>query len=128
MNPPNNNNKTEHRQEYRLKDSATVFIELIAESPEGDPAEIQISSSVDLSANGLQITTDQPLPVQSIYQAAIQFFDKRDRIPLTVQVRWCRFNEDSSNYHVGLAVLDDSDSRLGDWKMDISQRLMNIEN
>lgn len=124
MSHDSENNMTEHRQEYRLKDEAIVFIELAAESPDGDRVEILISNSVDISANGLQISSNQQLPASNIYQAAIQLPDRNERIPLTVQVRWCRFSEENNNYYIGLEVLNDIDSQLADWKIDISQRLI----
>lgn len=113
------------RQEYRLPNTATVFIEMVAEAHDGSqPAEILISNSVDLSANGLQITADQPLIVNSIHQAAIKLDGPSPRMTLTVQVRWVKLNDSDQQYHIGLEVLEDSDSQLAAWKRDLSERLM----
>lgn len=113
------------RREYRLPSTATVFIETVAQAHDGSqPAEILISNSVDLSANGLQITSDQPLMVNSIHQAAITLDSASERMALTIQVRWVKLNETDQQYHIGLEVLEDSDSQLAAWKRDLSERLL----
>ena len=120
-----NSTANDKRREYRLPDTAAVFIEMVAEAYDGSqPAEILISNSVDLSANGLQITADQPLIINSIHQAAIKLDGPSERISLTVQVRWVRLDESDRQLHIGLEVLDDSDSQLAAWKLDLSERLL----
>lgn len=126
MRKQNEDNINGKRQEYRLIDRATVYIEVVAESyDQSEPAEILISNSVDVSANGLQITTSEPLSVNAIHQAVIQLQDTEQRTQLTVQVRWVRTNATEDEYYIGLAVLDDSDSAVAQWKNILSEKLIN---
>ena len=61
-------NSEEQRQEYRLSVSEAVYIELEAEQ-DGDATRILLSRSTDLSANGLQVEVDRPLPAARIEDA-----------------------------------------------------------
>jgi Tfp pilus assembly protein PilZ len=114
------------RQEFRLDNHATVFIEVICASPDSnEPAEMLISNSVDISANGLQITTDRPLLVNSIHEAGIQIDNNSSRLHLITQVRWVKTAPENSDlFKIGLEVLDSEDTSVISWKELLHQKLM----
>lgn len=79
----------DQRQEYRLCAAETVYLELEAEQ-DHERAKIVISRSTDLSANGLQVELDRPLPPGHIYPLCVQLQNPEVRFVLTGEVKWCR--------------------------------------
>lgn len=114
------------RQEFRLNNKATVFIEVASASLDGsESGEMLISNSVDISANGLQITTDRPLIVGAIHQTGIKIENVTERMYLTTQVRWVRDHEENSDlFKIGLAVLDSEDGSVISWKELLHEKLL----
>ncbi|WP_439135077.1 PilZ domain-containing protein [Pseudomaricurvus sp.] len=122
--------QTDQRQEYRLHRQETVFIEIDGGSYEGQqPAEILISQSLDISANGLQLVVNEPLTAGCIHQIAIQLEDEPKAFNLVAEVKWCRenlnFQEDDNIplWTVGLAILESDDTLLPAWKALMARRL-----
>lgn len=121
----NDMTSTEQRQEYRLDSKETVFIELASASPDGtQPAEILVSTSVDISANGLQVVVNQPLELNRILQVAVQLEDSDSPINLVTEVKWIIEDQVNQRWMVGLAMLESDDTRLAEWKNTIAQRLL----
>lgn len=104
------------RQEYRLTTSETVYIELDGEEP-----AILVSHASDLSANGLQVALDQPLPVGNIYSLCVQFASPDVRFVLAGEVKWCRPAE--RGYRLGVALFESDDTAIAAWKAEIARRL-----
>lgn len=122
------------RQEYRLHRQETVFIEIDGGSYDGrQPAEILISQSLDLSANGLQLVVNEPLTAGRIHQIAIQLDDEPKAFNLVAEVKWCRENldfqqdPDTPLWTVGLAILESDDTLLPAWKAFMARRLSSTE-
>jgi len=118
------------RQEYRLHRQETVFIEIDGGSFEGQqPAEILISQSLDISANGLQLVVNEPLTPGCIHHIAIQLDEEPKAFKLVAEIKWCRENrnfqeEDNTPlWTVGLAILESDDTRLPAWKSLMARRL-----
>jgi|SRR5690554_2227998 len=107
------------RQEYRLSIDGTVYIELDKE--EGEEPGILVSHASDLSANGLQLALDKPLPVGNIYTLCVQFVRPEVRFVLAGQVKWCRPTE--QGYRLGVSLFESDDTSIVAWKAEIARRL-----
>ncbi len=121
--------KPDQRQEYRLARQEVVFIEVVAADPDTHrPAEILISHSVDISANGLQVTLDQPLPCHRILAIAIQLEEQPGPISLMAEVKWCQTQPgNDQRWQVGLAILESDDTGLGNWKHLLAAELLTLD-
>lgn len=114
---------SDKRQEYRLNQQETVYIELTSSAP-GDetPSDIVISNSVDISANGLRVITDRDLMPGSILRACVQFRDSSERFLLVTEVKWCRPHDYAGEYVVGLALFESEGTDIQRWKEIIGER------
>lgn len=104
-------NNDEQRQEYRLPRALTVFIEL------GDSRREDIlvaSHSLDISANGLRVITDQELPEGSILRSCVHTAEAR--FVLVTEVKWCSPWHNAGEYLVGLALFESEDTDIQAWK------------
>ncbi|WP_049722759.1 PilZ domain-containing protein [Gilvimarinus polysaccharolyticus] len=113
-------NNEEQRQEYRLSVSEAVYIELEAGQDDAT-ARILLSRSTDLSANGLQVVVDRPLPEGNIYPLCIQLYSPPARYVLTGEVKWCR--PSGGRYLIGIALFESDDTAIVGWKEEIARRL-----
>jgi len=114
----------EQRQEYRLNSVETVFIEVAAASYDGlEPAKVVVTTSVDLSANGLQVALSDPLEIGHIFQISVQLSGIPQRVQLATEVMWVR-PADSGLFLVGLALLASDESGLHLWKTLLADKLV----
>lgn len=112
----------DRRQEYRLTDPATVFVEVRSASADGStPAEIVAGSGVDLSANGLQLLLDRPLPEGAILRLGADFGQSTPKLYVIGEVRWSR--QEADGFRVGFSLFDSDGSDIVDWKQKIASRL-----
>lgn len=112
----------ERRTETRLTDRATVFVErLAAEYDNSRPASIVICRSIDISANGIQVRMDQPVPVGAILRLCAQFHDNRQSLYLVGEVKWLR--EDRGQYCIGFNLFESEQTDILAWKELIVERL-----
>lgn len=105
-------NNDEQRQEYRLPRALTVFIELGDGAKEEDI--LVASQSLDISANGLRVITDQELPEGSILRSSVCTADTR--FVLVTEVKWCSPWQNPGEYLVGLALFESEDTDIQQWK------------
>lgn len=117
MKQPTDNEK---RQELRLCAEETVFIEVESDE-ESEEAQIVIGSSVDVSANGLQMVLDRPLLEGSIHRLCLQLGDQRQWY-LSAAVIWSRQLDDDEGHAVGLQVLESDGTDVQSWKTWIADR------
>lgn len=111
------------RSELRLNDTATIFVEMRAASADGaTPAEIVVCGSVDLSANGLQIHVDRPLPTGRILRLGANPGDGQPPMYVVGEVRWGRQADD--HWAIGLALFDSDGTDIVAWKKFVATRLM----
>ena len=110
----------EKRQELRLSAEETIFIEVDDGGLDETP-QIQISRSLDVSANGLQLVSDQPLCPGHIHRLCLQLVNPDRRFYLTAQVAWCRPLDDDS-YVLGLKLLESQGTDVHLWKAWIAER------
>lgn len=112
----------DRRGETRLGEHAAIFVErLAAEHDNSLPADIAICSSVDISANGLQVRMDKPVPVGSILRLCAQFRDNRRSLYLVGEVKWVR--HESGQYCIGFALFESEQTDIIAWKELIARRL-----
>lgn len=111
------------RSEFRLVDSATVFVEVRAASHDGtSPAEIIVCSGIDISANGLQVQIDRPLTVGSILRLGTDLGGSRPPLYVVGEVRWVR--PENGLHAVGFALFDSDGTDIIAWKEFIAARLV----
>lgn len=119
MNPDNDNEK---RQELRLSAQETLFIE-VDSGEDGAQTQIVISSSVDISANGLQMIIDRPLLAGSIHRLCLQLDVPDAWLYLSAMVIWVRPLADDDGYAVGVQVMESQGTDIQQWKTWVAQRL-----
>ncbi|ACE85753.1 PilZ domain-containing protein [Cellvibrio japonicus] len=116
-----NNNQTPNndlRQEYRLNARETVYLE---EPLDNGPATLLVSTSLDMSANGLRVIADCPLPEGCIMQACVQL-KTGERFVLVCEVKWNQPYETDGEYLVGLSLFESEGTDIQKWKEMIAQR------
>jgi hypothetical protein len=110
------------RADMRLGTALAVFVEVRAADPvEGTPAEIVACSGVDLSAGGLQVELDRPLPVGSILRLGA---DSRGHAPVMYvvgEVRWSR--QTPQGHAAGFSFFDSDGTDIIAWKKFIAEQL-----
>lgn len=106
---------TDRRNEMRFDERATVFVELLAADHDfHEPAQVSICSSVDISANGLQIRMDHPVEVGTILRLCAEFPDDREPLYLVGEVKWLR--PDGEDYCAGFALFESEQTDIIGWK------------
>ena len=112
----------EQRSELRLLDQLAVFIELES-SPSCDRRQkICATNTIDISANGLQIVTENALPINSIHQLYIEVAELE--FNLVAEVSWVKNVADEVS--VGLLLLESEQTDIEDWKNYICERLSRL--
>lgn len=112
------------RLEPRILKEITVFVETYS-SPSGgdDVPNIVISKTLDLSANGVQVVMDYPIPVGSILQLGVDFGGETRRFHLIGEVRWVRKTDSNRYFLVGFQFLDSDDCHIEEWKLKVATLL-----
>ncbi len=104
--------ENEQRIERRIKLEETVFIELL--SAEADQ-NIIMCTSIDFSANGLQLVVDKEIPPDSVIRLCIDL-SQHEPMFLTAEVRWVTTDPDKDEIRVGLSLYESEDSDIEDWQ------------
>jgi hypothetical protein len=116
------NNASNRRSEHRLDEHVTIFVErYAAEFDNSRSASIMICDSVDISANGVQVRMDQPLPVGTILRLCAQFSGGRESLYLVGEVKWLR--EEGGQYCIGFALFESEQTDIVAWKELIASQL-----
>jgi hypothetical protein len=114
----------ERRSEQRLDESATIFVErYAAEYDNSRQASIIICKSVDISANGLQVRIDQPIPIGTILRLCAQFRSGKRSLYVVGEVKWQRREDDL--YCIGFALFESEETDIIAWKELIAARMSN---
>jgi hypothetical protein len=114
-------NNSEKRQESRLAVQETLFLELSLPNESDQAPKMIVCNTVDISANGLQVSMDHTLPAGSIHQLGIELENPPQRFHLVAEVKWCRPRE-SSGYLVGFALYESDDTDIEAWKTAMAER------
>ena len=111
------------RSQLRLSGALAIFVEVRAANPaEQTCAEIVACSVVDISANGLQVEMDRPLPVGSILRLGADPGGQAPVMYVVGEVRWVR-PAPAGGYGVGFAFFDSDGTDIIEWKQFIAERL-----
>jgi len=114
------------RTEPRLPHNEVIYVEFLTpgacEHDELVPS-VRPSETIDISANGVQVKTPEPLRVGSIIQICIIREKTRQRYELTAEVKWQRRLPGSSGYLTGFAFFDAAGTSIADWKLTVSLML-----
>jgi hypothetical protein len=106
---------SDRRSEQRIDEQVTIFVERsAAEFDSAQPANIMICDSVDISANGVQVRMDQPLPIGTILRLCAQFSAGRASLYLVGEVKWQR--EENGQYLIGFALFESEQTDIIAWK------------
>ncbi len=114
------------RQEHRLLAEETVFLQLESAALDGEVGSdsvepsILVSHSVDISANGLLMLVDSPLPLGSIHSVCVVLQNPERRFQLIAEVKWVRAEQDQ--WRLGLSLYDSDGSDIRQWKLAIAER------
>ena len=105
------------RDYLRLPLQSRVFIELIApEVGGGEPGNVIMCSSFNMSRAGLRVGLVHELLVGSILQIGVELPDLQDTLYLAGEVRWCLANhEPEAGWSAGFAILNAGDSDIDRW-------------
>lgn len=105
----------ERRRAERFNATEIVCLEVVSGLDTLDEmADVLFAETIDLSSEGLQIKTNQPLEEGMIFDFCVQLKSVPRKFLLTGEVRWSsRLDEDS--YNAGIYILDSIDSDYGDW-------------
>lgn len=110
------NGGDELRQEYRLDARETVYLEQAG-------SDLLISTSLDISANGLRVITDCPLPADSIVRTCVQL-KSGEHFVLVCEVKWAQPYGDQGEFLVGLSLFESEDTDIQGWKEMIAARCL----
>lgn len=117
-NPPTDSK----RSESRLTHDFTVFVESHFAPGENSTSGIVVTKSVDVSANGVQIALDYPLPLQSFLRLCLESSDGEAPFMLTGEVIWLR--PAGQQTLVGFQLAESSDTDIIRWKEYIARCLL----
>lgn len=117
-----NPSDNERRSEQRLDEGVTIFVErYAAEFDNSQPASIIVCKSIDISANGLQVRMDEPIPLGTILRLCAQFSSGRQSLYVVAEVKWQRQENDS--YCIGFALFESEQTDIIAWKELIAGRM-----
>lgn len=105
----------EQRQEFRLENELTVFIELIS-GDEHTHSTIVVSKSLDISANGLRVIADRKLAAGSILRTCVQLHNFASKFMLISEVKWARPHNNKGEYLLGLSLFESEGTDIQQWK------------
>ncbi|MFN3238049.1 MAG: PilZ domain-containing protein [Pseudomonadales bacterium] len=111
----------ENRVETRLELEETVFIEVLT-AAENSAANVVMCSSLDFSANGIQVVVDEDIALNAILRLCIDMPDK-DPIFLVGEVKWKRADTATGGIRLGFMLFDSDDSDIAQWKQFIADML-----
>lgn len=110
------------RQETRLAQRRTIFIEVHSTYNGESPCKMLICESVDISANGFKARIDESLPLNAIYQLCVELHETDQRLYLSAQVKWL-VEADDDGFYVGLEIFESDDTDIDKWKLYIADLL-----
>ncbi|HKK56943.1 PilZ domain-containing protein [Marinobacter sp.] len=118
----------DNRSEFRLAGSTQVRLELESSEPDnsdGSGGRILVARTRDLSAQGLSVTTREPLMPTALLRAWIRLDGEPETFQLTVDVVWCQ-PASPGEWLVGLSIQDSDDTSCLEWAEAVA-RVMSVE-
>lgn len=113
---------SERRSESRVDGRVTIFVERLAADYDGSrPASVIVCRSLDISANGLQVRMDQPVPVGAILRLCAQPPNGERSLYLVGEVRWVRI--EGPLHCIGFSLYESEQTDIVAWKELIARHL-----
>mgnify|MGYP001091426779 CR=1 FL=1 len=114
------------RSEPRLPHNEVIYVEILTpgvfDSADLGPT-VRPSETIDISANGAQVKTAEPLRIGAILQICVVRESTDARFELAAEVRWQRRLPGSTGYLTGLAFFDADETSIAEWKLVVSSML-----
>lgn len=108
-------NSTERRAEARIEKNTTIFVEVCSASFDNStPAQVIVCSSLDLSANGIQVEMDQEVAIGTILRICAEFNDDNKTLYLVGEVKWIKPIDD--HFNIGFELYDAENTDIAGWK------------
>lgn len=104
----------ERRSELRIDEQATIFLEVMSVSEDGEPPAVVICNSLDLSANGIQIAMDEEIAVGSILRLGVELGSACDALYLVGEAKWVR--RDNDQFLIGFELYEAENTDIAHWK------------
>lgn len=111
----------ERRQDARFDDQSLVFVETESAQPGTlSPAKLALARTLDISAKGLQIATQEALTPNRILRI---FVDNGEDYPLTLvgEVKWSR--QENKEHLSGIELYPSRETAQKQWAEKIRQKL-----
>ena len=110
------------RSETRVNRETTFYVEVYTgETQDIDHTKVIVCNSLDISAGGIALQMDRPLPVGSILRLCADVERSENVLYLIGEVKWVRAEE--QYYNLGFELYDAEDSDLSDWKNQLAKIL-----
>jgi hypothetical protein len=105
------------RQQPRLDERSTIFIETLAAIDESTQQEsILICNSVEISANGVRVCVDDELETGAILQLGIELPELDQPLYVVGEVRWCKPAQGpDQGYYAGFKLLESQGTDYEIW-------------
>ncbi len=111
----------DRRREQRLSQQTTIFVEVCSAEPgSADQARVIICSSLDISASGIQVQMDHPVPVGSILRLCADFGSQREPLYLVGETKW--LSQEEELYNIGFELLDAENSDISEWQQLVDEK------
>lgn len=102
------------RSEIRVIQTFTVFMERHLVMEESINSSIVVTKSIDVSANGVKIILDSPLPMQSLVRLCLESNNGEAPFLLIGEVAWIFLVEKQTM--VGFHLVESIDTDITRWK------------
>lgn len=113
--------KDEQREEWRLGANAAVFLEVESSGPKGEEATIILCRILDVSANGMRIRIDRPVPEGAILRLCADFGGLRPPLAVVGEVRWLKDEDD--HHVVGFRLFESDYTDIAAWKQLVAEEM-----
>ena len=116
-------NEKDKREQPRLDEYSTIFIETIAASDTHSQQEaIVICNSQELSASGVRVWVDNELESGAILQLGIELPELEQPLYVVGEVRWCKpAPEPKKGYYAGFKLLESDGTDYEIWTQLIAE-------
>lgn len=113
----------DRREEFRVRHRAAVFVEVDSREPDsGDATALVLSQVLDLSANGIRLLIDRPVPEDALLNLMVKFAGGAKPLKLVGEVRWQE--QEAEAWLVGFSLYESAQTDIADWKEWVSEMLL----
>ena len=109
------NKPEERRNETRLNNNTTIFVEVCSASPDNSTlGNVIICNSLDISANGILIEMDQEVAIGSILRICAELHNSKQALYLVGEAKWVR--AEGAHFNIGFELYDAENTDFPGWK------------